>query len=193
MLTYQLFVEKVKVQKIDLSSVTFVKLDEWVGLSSDDPATCEVFLQQHILQPLEINAERYISFNAERTDEQECQRVTTQIAQLGGLDFCLLGIGKNGHLGLNEPGETLNPGCHISNLDERSRSHYMLKQSASPVKQGITLGLSDILAAKEVMLLVAGEGKQSAFNAFQQGKVSTAIPASFLWLHQRAICLHHGV
>jgi len=66
----------------------------------------------------------------------------------------------------------------------------MLKQASAPVEQGVTLGLRDILAAKEVLLLVAGEGKQQAFAAFREGKVSTRVPASFLWLHPQATCLY---
>ncbi|WP_434638560.1 galactosamine-6-phosphate isomerase [Klebsiella sp. I138] len=189
LLTYQLFVEKVKSQKVDVSRVTFVELDEWVGLSPDNPATCNVFLQKHILQPLAITDERYISFASDRADEQECQRVVEHIARHGGLDLCLLGIGKNGHLGLNEPGDALVPSSHIALLDAGTRQHDMLKQASVPVDRGITLGLRDILAAKEILLLVAGDGKQQAFHAFREGKVTTQIPASFLWLHPRTICL----
>lgn len=192
-LTYQLFVEKVKAQKTDISRVTFVKLDEWVGLSSDNPATCEVFMQQHIIKPLGIQAENVISFASDKADAQECQRVVAQIAQRGGLDLCLLGIGKNGHLGLNEPDETLEPACHITHLDERTQLHDMLKLAGKTVDQGITLGLRDILAAKEVLLLASGDGKQRAFSAFREGKVTTTLPASFLWLHPKTTCLYCGM
>jgi galactosamine-6-phosphate isomerase len=82
-----------------------------------------VFLQKHILQPLAITAERYISFASDRADKQECQRVVEHIARHGGLDLCLLGIGKNGHLGLNEPGDALEPSSHIALLDAGTRQH----------------------------------------------------------------------
>lgn len=190
LLAYQMFVEKALAQKTDTSQVTFVKLDEWVGLSADSPATCEAFLQQQIILPLAVTPDRYISFASDKADDQECLRVVEQIARCGGLDLCLLGIGKNGHLGLNEPDDFLEPACHITCLDERTRLHDMLKQASAPVEQGVTLGLRDILAAKEVLLLVAGEGKQQAFAAFREGKVSTRVPASFLWLHPQATCLY---
>ncbi|UJD96185.1 galactosamine-6-phosphate isomerase [Lelliottia amnigena] len=189
-MTYQLLVEKIIAQQVDISRITFVKLDEWVGLAPDNPATCEVFLQHHILQPLGIAPENYISFRSDNADEQECARIVEQIAQRGGLDLCVLGIGKNGHLGLNEPDEKLEPACHITHLDERTRLHEMLKQANVPVEKGITLGLRDILAAREVLLLVSGEGKQRAFAAFKEGKVTTQIPASFLWLHPKTTCLY---
>lgn len=190
LLTYRLFVEKVKAQKVDVSQATFVKLDEWIGLSADHPATCEFFLRQQILQPLAISPERYISFACGEINEQECTRVVKQIAQCGGLDLCLLGIGRNGHLGLNEPDDALEPGCHITCLDERTRQHDMLKQASIPVNRGITLGLRDILAAKEVLLLVSGNGKQDVFNTFRKKKVTASVPASFLWLHPHAACFY---
>lgn len=190
-LTYQLFVEKVNARQVDVSQTTIVKLDEWVGLPPDNPATCEAFLQQHIIQPLGITPERYISFASDKADRQECTRIVEQIAQRGGLDLCLLGIGKNGHLGLNEPDDALEPACHITHLDERTRLHDMLKLAATPVEQGITLGLRDILAAQEVLLLVSGEGKENAFSALKKGKVMTHIPASFLWLHPHTTCFYH--
>ncbi len=190
LLTYQRFVDKVKSEKADVSRVTFVKLDEWVGLAPDNPATCEAFLQLHLLKPLGIEPERYIAFTPDKADHEESARVVREIAECGGLDLCVLGIGKNGHLGLNEPDEWLEPACHITSLDERTRLHDMLKQADRPVEQGITLGLKDILAAKEVLLLVAGEGKQQAFSALRERKVSTKVPASFLWLHPKTSCLY---
>lgn len=87
-------------------------------------------------------------------------------------------IGENGHLGLNEPGESLQPACHISQLDARTQQHEMLKTADRPVTRGITLGLKDILNAREVLLLVTGEGKQDATERFLTAKVSTAIPVS---------------
>lgn len=193
LLTYQYFVEKVKAQQIDITQLTIVKLDEWVGLTPDDPATCEHFLQKQVLQPLGISGQQYISFAPDQADEKECKRVTDRIAERGGLDLCLLGIGKNGHLGLNEPGESLEPGCHITHLDWQTQQHAMLKQAAAPVRQGITLGLQDILAAKEVLLLISGDGKQDAFSQLCLRKVSTTHPASFLWLHPKVNCLHHAI
>lgn len=189
-LTYQLLVEKITAENVDISQVTFVKLDEWVGLAPDNPATCETFLQQHILQPLGVTPENTISFGSDNADEQECARIVKLIDQRGGLDLCVLGIGKNGHLGLNEPDEKLEPACHITHLDERTRLHDMLKQANAPVEKGITLGLRDILAARAVLLLVSGEGKQRAFAEFKEGKVTTQIPASFLWLHPQTLCLY---
>ena len=153
------------------------------------PGTCETFLQQHIVQPLGLREDQLISFHSEEINETECERVTNLIARKGGLDLCVLGLGKNGHLGLNEPGESLQPACHISQLDARTQQHEMLKTADRPVTRGITLGLKDILNAREILLLVTGERKQDATERFLTAKVSTAIPASFLWLHNHFTCV----
>jgi 6-phosphogluconolactonase/Glucosamine-6-phosphate isomerase/deaminase len=189
LLTYQFLAEKVYQRKTDISKVTFVKLDEWVGLPLHAPGTCEHFLQQHVMKPLGLREEQLIGFRSEGIDEAECLRVTGQIAQRGGLDLCILGLGKNGHLGLNEPSAALEPFCHIGKLDEKTQGHDMLKTAGVPVEYGITLGLQDILRAKEVLLLIAGEGKQAATDAFMTKKVSNLTPASFLWLHDNLTCL----
>lgn len=192
LLTYRYFVEKINQRKIDITQVTFVKLDEWVGIPLHSPATCEFFLQQYIVQPLGLRTEQLIGFQSENIDEKECERVTEIITNRGGLDLCVLGLGKNGHLGLNEPADALEPFCHISNLDEQTRQHDMLKTAGCSVTQGITLGLKDILNAKEILLLVAGEGKYDAVEKYMTATVTTAIPASFLWLHSNVNCLVDG-
>lgn len=192
LLTYRNVAEKIRSRKIDIRQVTLVKLDEWVGIPLHAPGTCESFLQQHIVQPLGLRTEQLIGFQSENIDENECERVTDLIASKGGLDLCVLGLGKNGHLGLNEPGEALDPFCHISKLDEQTRQHDMLKTVGSPVTEGITLGLKDILNAREILLLIAGEGKHAAVEKYLTATVSGSTPASFLWLHDNLTCLLDG-
>ena len=95
-------------------------------------------------------------------------------------------IGENGHLGLNEPGESLQPACHISQLDARTQQHEMLKTAGRPVTRGITLGLKDILNAREVLLLVTGEGKQDATDRFSRLK---SLPLSRLHFYGCTVTL----
>ncbi|MCE0813506.1 galactosamine-6-phosphate isomerase [Buttiauxella sp. S04-F03] len=190
LLTYSMFVSKVKQRNIDISQITFVKLDEWLNIPLNADGTCETFLQTHIIQPLNIAPERFISFRSQNVDDKECQRVIELITQNGGIDLCVLGLGKNGHLGLNEPGDSLEPACHITMLDEHTRQHAMIKDSEQPVERGITLGLREIMAAREILFLVAGEWKQSAFSKLLEKKVSCQTPSSFLWMHQNVHCLY---
>jgi putative deaminase/isomerase len=161
-----------------------VKLDEWLGVPASDAATCEHFLKSRLLDPLAIAAERYISFDPETTDPlQECARVCGELERQGPIDLCMLGLGRNGHVGLNEPGPSLQPHCHVAKLSESTLRHAMIQSSEARPGFGLTLGIGDILHARKIVLLVTGEGKERVIARFLDGTVTTDLPATFLWLH----------
>lgn len=188
--TYGLFVQAIKREQIDTGKMRIIKLDEWCGLKKENPATCEYYIRKHILTPLNIPDERYLSFNpAEENEEYECKRISSLITENGGIDFCILGIGKNGHLGLNEPREEINPFTHKTELDSKTKTHSMLVSSNQTVSQGYTLGIKDILDSKKVMLLITGNDKQEAYQNLKKKMISTKYPANYLWLHDQAVCI----
>lgn len=160
------------------------KLDEWGGVPMDHPGTCESYLQEHLIQPLNIPVDCYFSFQSNPADpEQECIRVQQLLQQEGPIDLCVLGLGVNGHLAFNEPGVFLQPHCHIAQLTEDSLGHSMTKDMRDVTLYGLTLGMSDILAAREIVLLITGPAKVEITQRLLEGKISTQLPASFLWLH----------
>ena len=164
--------------------LSVIKLDEWLGLSMDDPSTCEFFLQQEVLRPLQIPPDKYISFSSQPADPQkECKRISDRVKELPSIALCILGLGKNGHLGLNEPNRALYPGCHVVQLEKSTAEHAMLNHTKGEVTKGMTLGISEIFRAKKIILLVSGEGKERAFAELKKGQISPFLPASFLWLH----------
>ena len=118
---YRFFVERVKVEGTDLSGVTFVKLDEWMGLQPDDPATCEYFLRKELLEPLGIREEQFLHFDPTGDGEAECAGFEKAYRALPSPDLVILGIGKNGHLGLNEPADFLAAGAHVIPWRKRPR------------------------------------------------------------------------
>ena len=161
-----------------------VKLDEWLGVPASDAATCEHFLRSRLLGPLAITAERCLSFDPETADPiQECARMRAELERQGPIDLCILGLGKNGHVGLNEPGPSLQPRCHVAKLSEATRRHAMFHSSQARPEFGLTLGIGDILNARKILLLVTGAGKERAIAGFLEGIVTTELPATFLWLH----------
>ncbi len=187
---YRLFVQLVADESIDVSKMRVIKLDEWLGMPMDHPASCQTFLEQHVIRPLRIPADRCIAFDSSVEDpEAECRRVAGLLAEQGPIDLCLLGIGKNGHLGLNEPGELLQPFTHTVVLDERTQGHAMLKETDFLPTRGMTIGLADIMASRSVVLGITGSGKEAAYSRFMAGQITTMVPATFLWLHPRATCL----
>jgi len=171
------------------NKLRIIKLDEWGGIPLENPSTCESFLQQHFIKPLNISPDRYLSFGNHADDpETECERVQTVLKDHGPIDSCVLGIGKNGHLGFNEPAETLLPHCHVVQLAKTSQQHSMVESLSHNPTYGITLGMADILQSKKIVLLLTGEGKAATIEKFMTQKISTKLPASFLWLHPNVHC-----
>lgn len=166
--------------------VRVIKLDEWGGLDLDDPASCETYLQARFIQPLGISPGRYFAWNSRPADpESECARVAAWLAANGPIDVCLLGIGTNGHLGLNEPGEALRARPHRARLTEESAGHGMLQGARQRPQYGLTLGLGDLLQSRRIVLLASGESKAIPLERLSWGEVFTDCPATFLWLHPR--------
>lgn len=188
--TYAMLADMATEDRVPTDQTSIVKLDEWLGLPLDDPHTCESFQRKSLLEPLDISAERYIGFNSEPADEQvECQRIEAEIAQAGGVDIAILGIGVNGHIGLNEPADYLRSGCHVADLAPTTIEHAMLEGVSERVRRGITMGMRDILGARRILLLAFGEHKAEAIRQLLSKRVSTQFPASFLWLHPDVMCI----
>ena len=173
-----------------LASARFIQLDEWAGLGADDPASCAAYLQRTLIGPLVVPTERWIAFRGDAADSvAECRRVEGELAKAGPIDLCILGLGRNGHLALNEPSDSFDPFCHVATLDAQSRAHPMLTGTSVPVRRGLTLGLGDILRARRILLLVSGSAKRAPLARLAARRVTLELPASLLWLHGNTTCL----
>ncbi len=164
------------------SKVKIVKLDEWYGLPMDHPATCEHYIQNNILIPLDISSDNYLSFKSDCIDPiLECKRIENELLKWNGIDFCILGLGVNGHLGFNEPHvDSLSMNAHLAVLTNTSQQHSMLKETNAVCTHGLTLGMDNLLSARESLLLVTGENKKDAlWNAINSSS-SSRYPASVL-------------
>jgi len=167
-----------------------IKLDEWGGLPENHPATCEHYLRTRLVDPLRIAPERYLSFQSNPPDPvAECARIAAALGAGGPVDLCILGLGRNGHLGFNEPAARLEPHCHVARLSETSLGHSMVGALGDKPAFGLTLGMRDILLARRIILLVWGADKSEPLRALLAGKITTQLPASLLWLHRRVDCL----
>lgn len=172
-----------------LAQARILKLDEWGGIPLDRPATCESYLQESLIRPLGLGS-RYVGFASQPTDpKQECARIASWLAAEGPIDLCILGLGLNGHLGFNEPADSLQPHAHIATLTPESLSHAMI--AAEPVRPtyGLTLGMADLLQSREILLMVTGTSKREPLRRLLDGRISPSFPASFLWLHPRVTLL----
>ena len=163
----------------------FIGLDEWVGLNATDHGSCFATLNEHLFSPLGIREEQKHFFDGKATNlNNECVRMNAIVESHGSIDFMLLGIGMNGHLGFNEPGTSFDTWSHIVTLSESSRTIGQ-KYFSEKMKlvQGITLGFNHINEAKFVLLMAKGEKKKNIINQMLNEKVTTNIPATFLQRH----------
>lgn len=166
-----------------------IPLDEWVGLPAED-GSCHAYLKKHLLTPLQISKDRYYGFNpAAENLEEECGRIQNVLESQGPIDICILGLGRNGHLGFNEPADVLHPHCHIMELAAQTQQHKMVADISSKPTKGLTLGMQDILSSKRIVLLVSGKGKEEAKKKLHLAEISSQCPATFLWLHKKVDCL----
>lgn len=172
------------------NQMRILKLDEWGGIPENHPVSCEYYLREKLLYPLDIPGKRYISFRSNPHDpELECRRIRTRLENEGPIDLCILGLGRNGHLGLNEPAPELEPKCHVASLSEESLQHPMIVSLDSKPTFGLTLGMEEILTSRQIIMLVSGKEKKNIAELFLEGKVSSKLPASYLWQHSQVECL----
>lgn len=185
--TYKKMVDQLTIEKA--AHLRILKLDEWGGVPIKHPATCEQYLLTHILKPLQIPKERYFGFTSNPENRmQEVERIQDLIKKEHPIDICVLGLGANGHIAFNEPAIDLKPHCHIAQLSQKSMQHSMAIEMKEKPTYGLTLGMADILQSKTIVLLITGEHKRAITKAFLSKKITTHLPASFLWLHPNVFC-----
>ena len=187
--TYELLGEAAKREPSLFSRVIVVKLDEWGGLPPEHPGTCETYLRRHVLEPLGIMHDRYIGFRGDAPDAQTERDRFRRAIRGKHIGLCVLGLGVNGHLGFNEPSDTLQPHAHVATLTPESLAHPMVRETGAVVSYGLTLGMADILQSKQVLLLVNGPHKREPLQRLLSGEITTRFPASLLWLHPDATCV----
>ena len=188
--TYALLSEAALAEPALFKAVRIIKLDEWYNLDMDDPATCEVYLREKLLRPLGVTEERYCGWDSQADNSsEECVRVQAWLRKHGPIDLCVLGLGLNGHLGFNEPGEALRLAPHVPILSETSLRHPMLERARRRPMLGLTLGIGDILDSSAILLLISGAAKREAFARLVRPEVTAQFPASFLWLHRNVTVL----
>jgi galactosamine-6-phosphate isomerase len=167
-----------------LRRVRIVKLDEWLGVPMRHAATCETYLRENVLGPWQVARSRYRGFRSQPPDAAaECARLARWLARHGPLDLCVLGLGRNGHLLMNEPADALRAGPHVARLTPSTRAHSMVRALKNPPRRGLTVGLADILRSTAILLLVSGRHKMVPLRRMMSGRVTTRCPASLLWLH----------
>ena len=184
--TYDQLVEWYNKGDLDFSEVTTVNLDEYKGLPRTNDQSYYYFMHQHLFDRVNIDPERTNVPNGMEPDaEKECGRYEELIRSLGGVDLQLLGLGHNGHIGFNEPGEAFEKETHCVDLTESTiEANKRFFASADDVpKQAYTRGIKTIMQAKKILIVVNGENKADIVERAFFGPVTPEVPASILQLH----------
>ncbi len=160
---FQEIAKEVNTNNLDLSGCTFLSLDEWIGIDPKDSGSCLSMLKKDCFEPLHIQADKIEFFNVQTRDLQnECNRINSLIENNGGLDIMLVGVGTNGHIGMNEPGTSFDSYAHTSPLAEETKTvgqKYFSKPTT--LSLGITLGLRHLREARLPIIMARGERKAS--------------------------------
>lgn len=159
--------------KLNCHSARFFNLDEFEGKGLADEGSYASFLMRHAFEPLQIAPDKLRLLQGDALDaEAECLAYEAAIEAVGGLDLAVLGLGRNGHVAFNEPGDDWSLGTHRVALTKTTREAQsgLYKTPADVPDYGLTMGVSTVLAARKLLLLVSGQGKEDALNALISGR-----------------------
>jgi glucosamine-6-phosphate deaminase len=190
--TYQELIKRYKDGQMDFSQVKSFNLDEYYGLEPDHPQSYHAFMYEQLFQHINITAANiHIPSGTPENIEEYCKEYEQSIKDSGGIDIQLLGIGKNGHIGFNEPSKELETSTHLVRLTEgtiEANARFFATKEEVP-QYAITMGIGSIFAAKKIILLAHGEEKAKIIHKLFETGITTDIPASILRLHPNVTIL----
>lgn len=183
---YNKLAEMNKAGKIDFSKVKTFNLDEYYPIKRDNDQSYYYFMWKNLFSHVNVRKEAVHVPNGEVADpEAECAAYDAAIEAAGGIDLQILGIGRNGHIGFNEPDETLYAATHVTGLTQstwEANSGYFEDPKDMPMK-ALTMGLSAIMKAKKIVMVINGAAKAEAVKRMYNGMVGCDNPGSFMLIH----------
>lgn len=186
---YEKLVQLYEVTGLDFSGVTTFNLDEYVGMAPQHPQSYHYFMSEHLFSKVNLRPDHCFVPDGMAEDlAAEGRRYDARIAQSGGIDLQVLGIGRNAHIGFNEPDIKFEAMTHKVRLDDetiRANARFFERQEDVP-RYAISMGIRNIMLARRVLLLANGKEKAEAVRAAVCGGVSPKAPASILQLHRDA-------
>jgi len=176
---------------LSFARATFFNLDEYLGLPPDHPASYHVYMQENFYGLVDVDPEKVHVPNGFAPDpEAECERYEGEIRAAGGIDLCVLGIGRNGHIGFNEPGAPFDSRTRVVRLAETTRRVNATDfEGERAPERAISVGMRTISDSRAVLLLASGANKARAVAVAVGGEVSEEVPASALRRHPNAAVL----
>ena len=184
--TYQQLVERCKNGDLSFAEVTTVNLDEYLGLAPTHEQSYRYFMNHNLFDHVDIKMENTHVLNGMAADpDAECAAYNELIHSLGGIDLQLLGMGHNGHIAFNEPGDNFGLETHVVSLSERTidaNKRFFASRNEVP-RKALSMGIKNIMSARKILVVVSGEEKAEAVYKSVTGPVTNEVPASVLQLH----------
>ena len=184
--TYQEMIRMNKEGILDFSKVRSFNLDEYIGLSPDHVCSYRRFMNEQLFDHINIDkANTHVPCGVGADHEADAKAYDAAVEAAGGIDLQILGIGHDGHIGFNEPGDEFVSGTNIVTLTDMTidaNTRFFEKREDVP-RQAITLGNRNIMAAKRIILLATGKGKAKAIAQAIKGNITPRMPASLLQVH----------
>lgn len=187
---YRQLVQFHRSDALDCSDVRVFSLDEWMGLPSDNPYSFRSFFRDQLLDHINIDPAHVHLLHGEPGEDVVgyCSTYEGLIRDHGGVDLQLLGIGRNGHLGFNEPGSSLRSRTRPTLLSAQTRrANARLFKNEQVPEWAMTMGLGTILEARVLLLLAFGKEKAAAIANAAEGPLTVSVPASAIQLHPTVI------
>jgi len=187
---YKQLIAWYKKDDLDFAQVKTVNLDEYAGLAPDHEQSYRYFMQTNFFDHINIDPANTNVPNGLAADlAAECERYNQVIHDLGGIDIQVLGMGHNGHIGFNEPGEAFELETHVVELTERTieaNARFFASRNEVP-RRAITMGIKSIMQARQILVVVSGEDKSDIVKAAFAGPVTPKVPASILQMHPNVV------
>lgn len=184
--TYDQLIDWYKKGDVDFSQVSTYNLDEYFGIADDDPQSYHYFMNKHFFDHINIDPKNVHVLAGSNTDVDEvCASFDKMVADAGFCDLQLLGIGRNGHIGFNEPDDVFSKGTHCVNLTESTieANSRLFEREEDVPRRAYTMGVQTIMNARSILVVANGEKKAQAVHDMCFGPVTPQCPASILQLH----------
>ena len=188
--TYHELVERYRLGRISFARTQVFLLDEYVGLDPEHPQLCRSIIRRRLLDHVDVPPGALVAPDCALAEAATAaQTYERRLADAGGIDLQVLGIGGNGHIGFNEPSSSLASRTRLTNLaaaTRRDNARFFGDDPDEVPRYGITQGIGTILEARHIVLIATGEAKSRPIARAVEGPVTAMVPASALQLHPHA-------
>lgn len=187
---YKKLIELHRAGTVSFKQASSYNLDEYIGLPADHPESYRRFMNEKLFNQVDIDLNNtHVPLGNTADPEQTARDYARLLDEAGQIDLQLLGVGHNGHIGFNEPGDELQGPPHVVKLEEQTReANARFFNSIDEVPtHALTMGIGSILKAKQILLMAKGEDKADIIAQALKGPITTKCPASLLQTHSNVV------